>query len=128
MDGTSKIDTVAAAVTQLSKEVSPSVDQFGNPTGTLFDGLQTLLAESRGRDMTIHALQASVNTLFAAINERLPSGGTNGTLSKRSTGRSCFWFVDWRLFFFVCSDGGGGEFVRQAASGTGTGLEGCRRW
>ena len=99
MDGTSKIDTVAAAVTQLSKEVSPSVDQFGNPTGTLFDGLQTLLAESRGRDMTIHALQASVNTLFAAINERLPSGGTNGTLSERSTGRPCFWFVDWRLFF-----------------------------
>jgi len=36
--------------------------------------------------MTIHALQASVNTLFAAINERLPSGGTNGTLSERSLG------------------------------------------
>ncbi|KAF9649853.1 hypothetical protein BDM02DRAFT_1731692 [Thelephora ganbajun] len=80
-DGTSKIDTVAAAVTQFSRGVSPGVDQFGNPTGTLFDGLQTLLAESRARDLTIHALQASVNTLFAAINERLPSGGTNGTLT-----------------------------------------------
>jgi len=112
MDGTSKIDTVAAAVAQLSKEVSPGVDQFGNPTGTLFDGLQTLLAESRGRDLTIHALQASVNTLFAAINERLPSGGTNGTLSERSIGRLCFYFADRGLFFFVCSDRGGGEFVR----------------
>ena len=81
-EGTSKIDTVAAAVTQLSRDVSPGVDQFGNPTGTLFDGLQILLAESRARDLTIHALQASVNTLFAAINERLPSGGANGTLSE----------------------------------------------
>lgn len=80
-DGTSKIDSAAAALTQLSRDLSPGVDQFGNPTGTLFDGLQTLLAESRARDLTINALQASVNTLFAAINERLPSGGTGGTLS-----------------------------------------------
>ena len=83
-DGTSKIDSVVATVAQLSREVSPGVDQFGNPTGTLFDGLQTLLAESRARDLTIHALQASVNTLFAAINERLPSGTTNAALSKFS--------------------------------------------
>jgi hypothetical protein len=99
-------------VTQLSKEVSPGVDQFGNPTGTLFDGLQTLLAESRTRDLTIHALQASVNTLFAAINERLPSEGTNGTLSERSVGQPYFWFADQRFFFFFHSDGSGGEFVR----------------
>jgi hypothetical protein len=98
-EGTSKIDTVAAAVTQLSRDVSPGVDQFGNPTGTLFDGLQTLLAESRARDLTIHALQASVNTLFAAINERLPSGGANGTLSELSGGRVCFSFIDWRTRF-----------------------------
>lgn len=80
-DGTSKIDTVAAALTQLSRDVSPGVDQFGNPTGTLFEGFQTLLTESRARDLTINALQASINTLFAAINERLPSGGTGSTLS-----------------------------------------------
>ena len=72
-------------MTQLSRDVSPGVDQFGNPTGTLFDGLQTLLAESRTRDLTISALQASVNTLFAAINQRLPSGGTTSTLSESST-------------------------------------------
>ena len=82
-EGTSKIDVVAAAVTQLSKDVSPGVDQFGNTAGTLFDGLQILLAESRARDLTISALQASVNTLFAAINERLPSGGTNGSTLSR---------------------------------------------
>lgn len=88
-------------MTQLSKDVSPGVDQFGNPTGTLFDGLQTLLAESRARDLTIHALQASVNTLFAAIKERLPSGGTNGTLSGTFMVRLCFWFANQRpLFFF----------------------------
>lgn len=81
-DGTSKIDSVAAVVAQLSREVSPGTDQFGNPTGTLFDGLQTLLAESRARDFTIHALQASINTLFAAISERLPSATTNAALSK----------------------------------------------
>ena len=68
-------------MTQLSKDVSPGVDQLGNPTGTLFDGLQTLLDESRARDLTISALQASVNALFAAINQRLPSGGTTSTLS-----------------------------------------------
>ena len=83
-DGTSKIDTVAATLTQLSRDVSPGVDQFGNPIGTLFDGLQTLLTESRARDLTINALQASVNTLFAAINERLSSRGASGTLSESS--------------------------------------------
>jgi hypothetical protein len=98
-DGTSKIDTVAAAVDRLSTEVSPGVDQFGNPTGTLFDGLQTLLAESRGRDLTISALQASINALFAAINERLPSGGANGTLSESTATRLSFQFTDWRSFF-----------------------------
>ena len=88
---------MAAAVTQLSKDVSPGVDQFGNPAGTLFGDLQTLLAESKARDMTISALQASVNTLFAAINERLPSGGTNGSTLSRIAGTDpYFWFVDWR--------------------------------
>ena len=72
-------------MTQLSKDVSPGVDQLGNPTGTLFDGLETLLAESRARDMTISALQGSVNAIFAAINERLPSAGAGGTLSWSST-------------------------------------------
>lgn len=100
-DGTSKIDTVAAAVDRLSTEVSPGVDQFGNPTGTLFDGLQTLLAESRGRDLTISALQASVNALFAAINERLPSGGANGTLSEPTATRPPFQFTDWRSFIYL---------------------------
>ena len=95
-EGTSKIDTVAAAVTQFSKDVSPGVDQFGNPAGTLFGDLQTLLAESRARDMTISALQASVNTLFAAINERLPNGGTNGsTLSGIGGVALHFSFADW---------------------------------
>jgi len=84
-------------VTQLSKDVSPGVDQFGNPAGTLFGDLQTLLAESRARDVTISALQASVNTLFAAINERLPNGGTNGsTLSGIAEMNPYFWFADWR--------------------------------
>ena len=86
-------------MTQLSRDVSPGVDQFGNPTGTLFDGLQTVLAESRARDLTIHALQASVNTLFAAINEKLHTGGTNGTLSEHSISRPYFRFVDRRFFF-----------------------------
>ena len=107
-DGTSKIDTVAAAVTQLSKDVSPGVDQLGNPTGTLFDGLQTLLAESRARDLTISALQASVNTLFAAINQRLPSGGTTSTLSESTIIWRCFQFAYWRHF---CSNRSRGEFV-----------------
>lgn len=75
--------------------MSPGVDQFGNPTGTLFDGLQTLLAESRARDLTINALQASVNALFAAINEKLPSEGTSGTLSG-FLDTSLFWFAHWR--------------------------------
>ena len=111
-DGTSKIDTVAAAVTQLSEEVSPGVDQFGNPAGTLFDSIQTLLAESKARDMTIHALQASVNALFAAINQRLPDGGTNGpTLSMKSNVMEPPFLV----FLTGClhySDGSGGELVR----------------
>lgn len=81
-DGTSQLDTVAATLTQLSRDVSPGVDQFGNPTGTLFDGLQMLLAESRARDLTINALQTSVNALFSAINERLPSERMSGTLSE----------------------------------------------
>ena len=107
-DGTSKIDTVAAVVAQLSRDVSPGVDQFGNPTGTLFDGLQTLLDESRARDLTILALQASVNTLFAAINERLPSRGANGTLSGFSSCSSSL-FAHSVLPFY--SDRGRGEFV-----------------
>jgi ABC-type transporter Mla subunit MlaD len=110
-DGTSKIDTVAAAVTQLSEEVSPGVDQFGNPAGTLFDGIQTLLAESGARDMTIHALQASVNALFAAINQRLPDGGANGpTLSTSVVGPSFLVLLTGCLY--CDSDGSGGEFVR----------------
>jgi len=84
-------------VTQLSKDVSPGVDQFGNPAGTLFGDLQTLLAESKARDMTISALQASVNALFAAINERLPGGGTNGsTLSGIGAMALYIWSTDWR--------------------------------
>ena len=79
-------------MTQLSRDVSPGLDHLGNPTGTLFDGLQTLLAESRARDLTIHALQVSVNTLFAAINERLPGEGTNGTLSEPVFMQLHFWF------------------------------------
>ena len=107
-DGTSKIDTLAAVVTQLSRDVSPGVDQFGNPTGTLFDGLQTLLDESRARDLTIHALQASVNTLFAAINERLPGRSANGTLSGFS---SCSNLLFAHSMPSFCSHGGCGEFV-----------------
>lgn len=114
-DGTSKIDTFAAAVTQLSRDISPGVDQFGNPTGTLFDGLQTLLAESRGRDLTIHALQASVNTLFAAINERLPGGGMGGTLSW--SGYRAFFFLiylpETTVFFLSAAEAMENLFDRQ---------------
>lgn len=101
-------------MTQLSKDLSPGVDQFGNPTGTLFDGLQTLLAESRARDMTIHALQASVNTLFAAINARLPGGGAGGTLSEVSLGLPYLWFAHRRLpFVFAATEAVENLFDKQ---------------
>jgi hypothetical protein len=100
-------------VTQLSRDVSPSVDQFGNPTGTLFDGLQTLLAESRARDLTIHALQASVNTLFAAINERLPGGGTGGTLSGCTVARLGFPVCSLEGCLFVATEAVENLFDKQ---------------
>jgi hypothetical protein len=77
-DSASKIETISFAVEQMRSELVPSTEESnrtGEAPGGLLASIGLLLAESKERDQSLAVLHAAVNSLFAAVNEKITEGG-----------------------------------------------------
>ena len=77
-DGTSRIETIASAVQEMHSEIVHAGEEPDDNTGSsggLLANIRLLLTESKERDQSLAVLHASVNGLFAAVNDKLMDGG-----------------------------------------------------
>lgn len=88
--GTSQIETVAAGVQHLCRELGPAeaTDANGQPipqdgtNGGLLSEVRQLLAENRGRGDQVGELQTSIEGLMAAVREGIQTAEARGQFRK----------------------------------------------